>query len=132
MKNIIEVINVTKKYDGFILDIINFTFQEVSIMGLIGPNGAGKTTLINSILDNIKLDSGSIRVFGKDHTQLTKEDKEDLAVVYDENSLPEHLNSKEVGKIFKELYTNWNHNEYIQYLERLRIPQNVAIKDMSI
>jgi len=100
MKNIIEVINVTKKYDGFILDNINFTFQEGSIMGLIGPNGAGKTTLINSILDIIKLDSGSIRVFGKDHTQLTKEDKEDLAVVYDENSLPEHLNSKEVGKNF--------------------------------
>ena len=131
MKNIIEVINVTKKYDGFILDNINFTFQEGSIMGLIGPNGAGKTTLINSILDIIKLDSGSIRVFGKDHTQLTKEDKEDLAVVYDENSLPEHLNSKEVGKIFKELYTNWNHKDYIQYLERLRIPQKVAIKDMS-
>ena len=41
MKNIIEVINVTKKYDGFILDNINFTFQEGSIMGLIGPNGAG-------------------------------------------------------------------------------------------
>ena len=38
MKNIIEVINVTKKYDGFILDNINFTFQEGSIMGLIGPN----------------------------------------------------------------------------------------------
>lgn len=56
---------VTKKYGGFILDNINFTFQEGSIMGLIGPNGAGKTTLINSILDIIKLDSGVYVFLGR-------------------------------------------------------------------
>ncbi len=100
-------------------------------MGLIGPNGAGKTTIINAVLDIIKLDSGNIRIFGKEHTQLTKADKENLAVVYDENSLPDHLTPEEVGKIFRELYTNWNNKDYIQYLERLEIPQKVAIRDMS-
>lgn len=131
MKNILEVIDVTKKYENFILDYINFTCQEGSIMGLIGPNGAGKTTIINAVLDIIKLDSGNIRIFGKEHTQLTKADKENLAVVYDENSLPDHLTPEEVGKIFRELYTNWNNKDYIQYLERLEIPQKVAIRDMS-
>lgn len=131
MKNILEVIDITKKYENYILDNINFTCQEGSIMGLIGPNGAGKTTIINAVLDIIKLDSGNIRIFGKEHTQLTKEDKENLAVVYDENSLPEHLTPEEVGKIFRELYTNWNNKDYIQYLERLEIPQKVAIRDMS-
>ena len=127
MKNILEVINVTKKYDGFILDNISFACPAGSIMGIIGPNGAGKTTIINSILNTIKLDSGIIRIFGKEHTQLTKEDKENLAVVYDENSLPDYLNSKEVGKIFSQLYVNWNNKDYIQYLERLRIPPKTAI-----
>lgn len=131
MKNILEVINVTKKYDGFILDNISFACPAGSIMGIIGPNGAGKTTIINSILNTIKLDSGIIRIFGKEHTQLTKEDKENLAVVYDENSLPDYLNSKEVGKIFSQLYVNWNNKDYIQYLERLRIPPKTTIKDMS-
>lgn len=131
MKNIFEIINATKKYDNFILDNINFSCQEGCIMGLIGPNGAGKTTLINSILDIVKLDSGNIKVFGKNNTQLTKKDKENLSVVYDENSLPDHLNSKEVGRIFKELYSTWNHKDYLQYLERLRIPQQIPIKDMS-
>ncbi len=131
MKNILEVIDVTKKYENFILDNINFTCQEGSIMGLIGPNGAGKTTIINAVLDIIKLDSGNIRIFGKEHTQLTKADKENLAVVYDENSLPDHLTPEEVGKIFRELYTNCNNKDYIQYLERLEIPQKVAIRDMS-
>ncbi|MDD3416861.1 MAG: ABC transporter ATP-binding protein [Lachnospiraceae bacterium] len=131
MENILEVIDVTKKYENFILNGINFTCQEGSIMGLIGSNGAGKTTLINSILDVIKLDSGNIRIFGKEHTQLTKDDKENLAVVYDENSLPDYLTPKEVGKIFKELYTNWNNKDFIQYLDRLEISQKVAIRDMS-
>lgn len=131
MKNILEVINVTKKYDGFILDNISFACPAGSIMGIIGPNGAGKTTIINSILNTIKLDSGIIRIFGKEHTQLTKEDKENLAVVYDENSLPDYLNSKEVGKIFSQLYVNWNNKDYIQYLKRLRIPPKTTIKDMS-
>lgn len=131
MKNIFEIINATKKYDNFILDNIDFSCQEGCIMGLIGPNGAGKTTLINSILDIVKLDSGNIKVFGKNNTQLTKKDKENLSVVYDENSLPDHLNSKEVGRIFKELYSTWNHKDYLQYLERLRIPQQIPIKDMS-
>lgn len=131
MKNLLEVINVTKKYDGFILDNISFACPAGSIMGIIGPNGAGKTTIINSILNTIKLDSGIIRIFGKEHTQLTKEDKENLAVVYDENSLPDYLNSKEVGKIFSQLYVNWNNKDYIQYLERLRIPPKTTIKDMS-
>ena len=120
-----------KKYDGFILDNISFACPAGSIMGIIGPNGAGKTTIINSILNTIKLDSGIIRIFGKEHTQLTKEDKENLAVVYDENSLPDYLNSKEVGKIFSQLYVNWNNKDYIQYLERLRIPPKTTIKDMS-
>ena len=38
---------------------------------LIGPNGAGKTTLFNLIAGDINADSGSIRVFGKDVTQIS-------------------------------------------------------------
>ena len=38
--------------------------------GLLGPNGAGKTTLINAVCNLIRLDAGSIRVFGLEHTTL--------------------------------------------------------------
>ena len=42
--NNIEIKNVTKKYDGFLLDKISFDVPAGSIVGLIGENGAGKTT----------------------------------------------------------------------------------------
>ena len=49
-KNAIEVKNLTKKYDGFLLDNISFDIPEGSIVGFIGENGAGKITSINAIL----------------------------------------------------------------------------------
>lgn len=131
MKNILEVTDATKKYEGFTLDKVSFACPQGSIMGLIGPNGAGKTTIINAILDIIKLDGGDVDIFGKKHTKLSKEDKENLAVVYDENCLPEHLTAKEIAKIFRELYSNWSNNDFIKYIDRLEIPAKVTIKDMS-
>jgi branched-chain amino acid transport system ATP-binding protein len=37
---------------------------------IIGPNGAGKTTLFNQITGDLRPDSGSIHLFGKDITRL--------------------------------------------------------------
>ena len=62
-----EVINASKHYPDFSLDSINLTIEEGKIVGLIGENGAGKTTLISLILNQIKRDSGMIKVFGLDN-----------------------------------------------------------------
>src|SRR5207244_2646437 len=35
------------------------------LLGLLGPNGAGKTTLIKAIAGRVKLDAGTIRLFGR-------------------------------------------------------------------
>jgi len=44
---------------------ISLDVQERTCLGLLGPNGAGKSTLIRSIAGRIRLDSGSILVFGQ-------------------------------------------------------------------
>lgn len=131
MKNILEINDITKRFASFTLDHVQFSCPEGAIMGLIGPNGAGKTTIINSILNIINLNEGSIRIFGKNYLELTKEDKENIAVVYDDNSLPEHLTSKEVNKIFRKMYLRWDENLFHQYLQRLDIPEHTAVKEMS-
>lgn len=67
-QNSIVVKNVTKKFDDFMLDHISFTVPTGRIVGFIGENGAGKSTTINLILDQLKLDTGEIRILGKqDH-----------------------------------------------------------------
>ena len=131
MKNILEINDITKKFASFTLDHVQFSCPEGAIMGLIGPNGAGKTTVINSILNIINLNEGDIRIFGKNHLELTKEDKENIAVVYDDNNLPEHLTSKEVNKIFSKMYLKWDENLFHHYLQRMEIPEHTAVKEMS-
>ena len=38
---------------------------------LIGPNGAGKTTLFNLVTGDLRADSGSVRLFGRELTSLS-------------------------------------------------------------
>src|ERR1022692_936891 len=44
---------------------VSLEVRERACLGLLGPNGAGKSTLIRSIAGRVRLDSGSIRVFGE-------------------------------------------------------------------
>lgn len=64
MENILEVKNLSKKYNNFELKNINFNLPKGMIMGLIGENGAGKSTTIKSILNLINTNIGEIKVFG--------------------------------------------------------------------
>ena len=84
--NNIEIKNVSKKYDGFLLDKISFDVPIGSIVGLIGENGAGKTTTIKAILNIIKSD-GTVKIFNKDIKQNEKEIKQELGVVLDDSFL---------------------------------------------
>lgn len=45
---------------------LSLQVPEGSIYGFLGPNGAGKTTTIKLLLNLLKTDQGSIRIFNKD------------------------------------------------------------------
>jgi len=49
-----------------VVKAINLQVPEGSIYGFLGPNGAGKTTTIKLLLNLLKTQSGSIRIFGQD------------------------------------------------------------------
>lgn len=58
----IEVVNVTKSYNGTIkvVDQMNLTVPKREIFGFLGPNGAGKTTTIKMITGITRPDQGKI------------------------------------------------------------------------
>src|SRR6188768_3539992 len=65
--NVIEVTDLTKRYDGRpVVDGISFSVEEGEIFGILGPNGAGKTTTVETIAGLRKPDGGTIRVLGLD------------------------------------------------------------------
>ena len=103
-ENIIEIKNVTKRYEGFCLDNISFTVPAGSITGFIGQNGAGKTTTIKSILNLTSIDSGEIKLFGLDHIKDETAVKERIAVVFDELPFHEVLTPKKPrGDLFRHI-----------------------------
>ena len=63
----IEIRDLYKSYDDTVaLQGIDLTIQPGEFHGLLGPNGAGKTTTIGLITGLVRLEKGSISVFGKD------------------------------------------------------------------
>jgi ABC-2 type transport system ATP-binding protein len=49
-----------------VLDNVNLTADEGSILALLGPNGAGKTTIVRILSTLIPADSGSMQIAGHD------------------------------------------------------------------
>ena len=66
MKNAISIKNVSVSYSHVeAINDITFDINEGEFICIIGPNGGGKTTLLNTILNFIKPDKGSVEIFGK-------------------------------------------------------------------
>lgn len=130
-ENALELKNVAKHYDDFMLDHISFHVPKGSIMGFIGQNGAGKTTTIRSLLNITKIDEGEITLLGLDHVKDEKAIKQRISVVFDELPFHDMFNAKDMAKIFEGMYPQWDHALYSQYLERFKLPQKKKIGQFS-
>lgn len=129
--NALEIKNLCKTYDGFALDNLTLELPSGCIMGLVGENGAGKSTTIKLILDMIKKDSGSIKIFGRNNQENIKSLKEDIGVVLDEAGISECLTAIQVGNIMRYTFKNWDDNVYNELLEKFDIPKKKRFKEFS-
>ncbi len=61
----IEISNLSVKYNDLVLDDVNLIFKDDAIYGVIGKSGSGKTTLLKTIAGLIDFYEGEIRFEGK-------------------------------------------------------------------
>jgi len=130
-ENAIEVRDLTVKYDGFTLDHVSFDVAKGSIMGFIGQNGAGKTTTIKAILNIIKRNEGTIKMFGLDNIRDEIAIKEQVSAVFDELPYHDQLSAKNLNIIMKHIYRDWDGAVFKEYLERMSLPERKKIADFS-
>ena len=64
MSNAIVGAKVRKTYPNFVLDDIDLTVPEGSVMGFVGPNGAGKSTTLRIIMGLVHQEAGDLTVLG--------------------------------------------------------------------
>lgn len=131
MENVIEVKNLSKKYDGFQLRNVSFSIPQGCIMGLVGENGAGKSTTIKLLLNLVHRDGGEIRIFGKDNLTHDKNIKEELGVVLDESNFPDNMSAGDISQVMKNIYKNWNQELFRSYLKRFDLPERKKVKEYS-
>ncbi|MFF5993367.1 ABC transporter ATP-binding protein [Lysinibacillus sp. KU-BSD001] len=129
--NAIEVKHVYKKIGEFELRDLSFSLEQGTVMGFIGQNGAGKSTTIKCILNLLKITTGEISVFGKNHIQHEVEMKEDIGVVFDELHIPDSLTSIDLNKFYGNVYKNWDSTYFFNLLEKLDVSKYTKVKDLS-
>ena len=91
-KPVLEVLNLSKRYTDFQLQINNLKIQEGSIVGLIGENGSGKSTFLNLLLNQIKSDSCNMKILGLDSDKDEYQIKLNLGVILEQNYFPKGRN----------------------------------------
>ncbi len=107
MKKAILEVEDLKKYYGDVkaVDGISFKVLEGEVFTLLGPNGAGKTTTLE-ILEGLKdYDDGKITLFDqKVEKHVSRNLRERIGVMLQENNFIDHLTTLETLKMFRSLY----------------------------
>ena len=101
----IELINLTKKYDNFTaVDNLNLTIETGEFFGLLGPNGAGKTTTISLLSTLLLPTEGKILINGQPLTRKNPELKRKISVITQEYSMRQDMNMDEIMEYQGRLY----------------------------
>lgn len=131
MKTILEVNNLKKELDNFLLDKLNFSLEEGCITGFIGTNGSGKTTTIKTILGLYPKDEGRISFFDKDIEKNESYIKNRIGVVSDEGYFYEEMTLKEMKSVIAPAYTDWDESVFLDYIKRFDLNLNQKIATLS-
>lgn len=130
---ILELQDVTKKFpkSQFSLDKISFALPHGAIMGFVGENGAGKTTTIGCILNTLKKNNGTIKLFGKEFSDSDIDIKEQIGVVYDASNFSGSLTPNNLSDIMQGIYKQWDNKIFKNYLDAFKLPLKQKIGTFS-
>jgi len=128
MNNILEARGLRKSYGSFTLNDVSFDVPGGYIMGFIGPNGAGKTTTIKLILNIIRGDSGSVKLFGCEDA-LGQNDE--IGVVMDALLYVDDWKVGDVESALSPFYKHWDKRIFAEYLAQFALEPKKKIKELS-
>jgi len=127
----IDIEGVSKRYRGFALADVNLSLEAGYLMGLFGLNGAGKTTLIKTLLGLFPSSTGKIHVLGKNIRTEGAAVRQRIGFVLGDTPIYPELRPREVERILAPLYPAWSGKRFREICERLAVPQEKKIGQMS-
>lgn len=104
----LEINNLYKSYGRTkVLTDVNLKLEENKIYGLLGRNGVGKTTLLNIIANQIKRDSGELKLLDQEIFENSKV-VEDICIVRESGIGIEDIKVKKIFDNARILYKDWD------------------------
>lgn len=126
---LVSLNQVKKEYSGFSLNC-SMSIEKGKVTGIIGENGAGKSTTFKAILGLVQVD-GEVKVFGKEVSELSTQDKERLGVVMAESGFSGYLRVKDLLPVMQELYPSFQKETFVRQCENFNLPLDKKIKEYS-
>ncbi len=132
---IIQSAAISKHFgSASILSQLDWQIMPGQVIGLLGRNGAGKSTLLECLLGLRETDSGTVRIYGEDVSQLSDATRACIGYVPQKSDLFEWMTPRQMLDYFRALYPRWNGAKVDGLLERWgfdKLMQNKPISKLS-
>lgn len=128
----LKLISKDPRDQDFELKNINLDIPQGTIVGLIGKNGAGKTTLIRAIMNALKADQGTIKVFGVNNkTKNFAAVKENIGLGLTDLPFSGKNNIYDLDEFYLKVYKNWDRSYFLDLARELKISSSKQVKEYS-
>lgn len=123
---------LTKSYGGG-NGLFDFDLQIArgEVFGLIGPNGSGKSTMIKLVMDLIRADRGSVRVFGLDARTRSLDVKRRIGYIPGELPQFPGVSARYVVKLLAGLRGNVDDAYVDELASKLKLDLDRKFEDLS-
>ncbi|WP_069117587.1 spermidine/putrescine ABC transporter ATP-binding protein [Spiroplasma helicoides] len=123
-KNILEIRNLTKSYDGkVVLKGVSFNVHEGEFITLLGPSGCGKTTTLNIIGGREKQDLGTLLFEDRDLTPVPS-NKRPINTIFQNYALFPHYDVYDniaYGLRIKKMKEDLIEQEVMKYIKKFSL-----------
>ena len=129
---IIEITNLSRRYGK--LEAVNglsLTVQPGKCYGFFGRNGAGKTTTIKCLLNLLRPDSGSIKVFGMNPAREEVAVKSRMAYVPDFVAFYPWMTVADTLEYFASFRKHWNEDIERDLIKRFQLDPTQKTSNLS-
>lgn len=129
---VIEITDLTRRYGKLeAVHGLNLTVRAGKCYGFFGRNGAGKTTTIKCLLNLLRPQSGTIRVFGVDPQKDEVAVKSRLAYVPDAVAFYPWMSVRDTLEYFASFRAHWNRDIESDLLKRFGLNPDQKAASMS-
>ena len=129
---VIEIKNLVRRYGKHdAVDGLSLSVAPGKCYGFFGRNGAGKTTTIKCLLNLLRPDSGTVRVFGLDPHQNEVAVKSRLAYVPDMVAFYPWMTVADTLEYLASFRTSWNRDIEADLLKRFQLDPTKKTTSLS-